>query len=274
MISVFEYCEKKWSKQLINSREDILKKFQLLVLPFDLDQLKKAEKKYTIVLQNQGSLSSALKIHEMGFRHLINLADPDLDREILLSIVLEVNPMLLINHKVPFYFHDLNSILNPVDNDNDYLSIQIDHPDQINEVLDQINLKVQACKFRSVLQESICFAADELMTNGFNAYSEAAERKIFFQAGFNEKFCNLSCTDYAGQFKRDDFLNKLQREFSTTKIEPSFQQKNAGIGLRTVIESSAGFYTYSDPNERTVISCRIKNESPKKLKMQVTHLHI
>ena len=125
MISVFEYCEKKWSKQLIHSREDILKKFQLLVLPFDLDQLKKAEKNDTIILQNQGSLFSALKIHEMGFRHSINLADPELDREILLSIVLEVNPMLLINHKVPFYFHDLNSILNHVDNDNDYLSIQI-----------------------------------------------------------------------------------------------------------------------------------------------------
>jgi hypothetical protein len=274
MISVFEYCEKKWSKQLVKSREDVLKKFQLLTLPHDLDQLKKADKNFTIVLQNQGSISSALKIHQMGFKHSINLTDPDLDREILLSILLELNPMSLINHKVPFYFHDLNSVLNHADNDDNHLSIKIEHPDQISEVLDQINLKVQSCQFRSALQETICFAADELMTNGFNAYPQGVQRNILFQAGFNNKFCNLSCTDFAGQLDRDDFLNKLLSEFSTTKIEPLIQHKNAGFGLRSLIHNSAGFYSFCEPNKRTVISCRIHNESPKKLNSQLTHLHI
>ncbi len=273
MISVFDFCSRKWSESIVVPHREALSSIMLLTLPTDMAHLTKVDKNKTIIVRNNASVFTMIQLLKMGFSHCLDASQPDFDREVLVSSLMIINPKILVEHKIPFFLKGLNSETALLQNDMTVVSV----PDRasVNSALQHLSDFIKNFHAGFSLTEVALFAADELMSNAIKAHekSELKHLPVNLFAGFEKANFIVGCTDFAGSLDRQDMLQKLLSEFGSDQIAPLESGDGAGIGLRLVYESASSLYIHSIPGVSTIFCFGFKSKSLKSNEVSAKHIH-
>lgn len=294
MRSVFAEFAFLWPEKSRKALQPLLEKIQFLYFPDDHLKILAAENhNNTIIIMNSGEMKDLVQMTLLGFSHVVQRSRADFPQELLASALMVARPSAFKKDPIPFFFTGFansKGSTEPLENLKRVFHRSEDKSDILHSLVGFLKHKPQL----EILTDLCVQIADELIANAlFNAPVDFRGDPIFQQAPRTRKIempsnkpitlfvCYsdyrlvIGCEDLYGSLKRHVFVTHLELALGGDMARPRPPHSaGAGLGLRYIIENSAGFYAYCERGARSLIACGLVLQGLKANVGPQKHIHL
>jgi hypothetical protein len=293
MRSVFETYISLWPQKQWTWLRPILEPVRVVSMPLPKQIPSSVDVRKTIVVAENTGMKDVMRVLERGFEHVVQRHRADFANELLASCLMIQRPKIFSNDPIGFFLNGLNSS-GEIDTSINNLIVEFTSTEDKHLVMEWLNDLLQKDKRAEQFKSIAMQVADEMISNAlFNAPVDLAGRRLFQElprtstirypakkksaqlfGSFNENKLIIGCEDPFGSIRRPQVLTVLSGNYSEDMVYVRTEGPGAGVGVRFMIDNSANFCLYCEPNKRTLFACSILLESFKSNFSVKKHLHM